>query len=92
MFSSYVRNPFDNIATMKNRGSIKMDLQHYIDYYFELCELNRKIIKAVGEAKVLTLWHESLVKNPQKSIKEICSFLNLEALKKYVDDCSAIVF
>lgn len=91
-FLHVVRNPFDNIATMKSRGPQKMDLQHYIDVYFKLCESNKRIIETVGEDRVLTIWHESVIKNPQETIKKICLFLSLDILKSHVDDCSSLIF
>lgn len=81
-----VRNPFDNISTI----SIKepRPLADAIDYYFSSAATNAKLRKTMDVHDVKL---EDLIDNPEDILENICAFLNIEADKEYITDCSSIV-
>ncbi|MBN2485250.1 MAG: sulfotransferase [Bacteroidales bacterium] len=85
-----VRNPFDNISTITLRamqkGSVFSSrlLSEKIDYYFWLAQTNQRVIEKYSN-KVLTLYHEDMVKTPEKKLAEIFSFLDV-----HIDQASLI--
>jgi hypothetical protein len=88
-FIHILRNPFDNIAAMVQKGQ---SLKSAVDEYFMLLRTNRAIIKAVGAEKVATLHHEDIVVDPKAALARLCAFLGVEAPSDYLDACASIVF
>ena len=90
-----MRNPYDNITTMFKKSDRKrtnaLNFRETIEYYFSLCD-DIKQIKLVSSAPVFEIKQESVIDNPQKNLRELCNFLNLEADEAYLQDCASIVF
>jgi Sulfotransferase family len=88
-FVHVLRNPFDNIAAMVQRGQ---SLKGAIDEYFKLLRTNRAIIKYVGRAATITLHHEDFVADPKTELGRLCEFLGVTPQPDYLDACASIVF
>ena len=90
-----MRNPYDNITTMFKKSDRKrtnaLNFRETIEYYFSLCD-DIKQIKLVSSDPVFEIKQESVIDNPQKNLRELCNFLNLEADEAYLQDCASIVF
>jgi hypothetical protein len=81
-----VRNPFDNIATWTKKNfnnrkkrvpSANID-DDYRDAFKKYKSLNAKIKELKGTEDVLTVLHEKVIRNPDKTMKQLCSFLGIE--------------
>jgi hypothetical protein len=88
-FVHVLRNPFDNIAAMVQRGQ---PLDSAIKGYFQLLRANRRIIEYVGADAVMTLHHEDLVADPRAELARLCEYLGVTAAPDYLDACASIVF
>jgi hypothetical protein len=88
-FVHVLRNPFDNIAAMVQKGQ---PLNGAIAEYFDLARANRTIIKALGPNAVATLHHEDIVADPKGELGRLCRFLGVEPSPDYLDACASIVF
>lgn len=84
-----VRNPFDNITTLHRRSG--RPLARCVDEFFELCATNAGIA-ARDPGAVLDLRHEDLVARPDRTIRGLARFLDLEPHLDYVERCADIVF
>jgi hypothetical protein len=88
-FIHILRNPFDNIAAMVQKGQ---SLNGAIDEYFMLLRTNRAIIKGIGPENAATLYHEDIVADPKAELARLCAFLGVETPSDYLDACASIVF
>jgi hypothetical protein len=88
-FVHVLRNPFDNIAAMVQRGQ---PLKSAIASYFRLLRINRSIIEYVGADAVATLHHEDLVADPKAELARLCEFLGVTSPLDYLEACASIVF
>ena len=90
-----MRNPYDNITTMFKKSDRKktnaLSFRETIEYYFSLCD-DIKQVKLVSNDSVFDIKQESVIDNPQKNLRELCNFLNLETNEAYLQDCASIVF
>jgi sulfotransferase family protein len=85
-----IRNPYDNISTMKlRRGESMADA---IQRYFSMCEFVDRLKPQVASGAVHDLKHEDLISNPQSTLKELCGFVGLSADPSYYNDCASIIF
>ena len=95
-FIHVYRNPYDNITTMfKNKDRKRtalLDFEGTINYYFDLCETIKMIKVNVPKQDIFDLQHESLIHDPQKALREVCHFFNIEADNEYLKDCASILF
>lgn len=76
-----VRNPFDNIATwtLKNNKENKIGLHKEFERVLEKYErYNEEIVDLKKKYKVLTLHHESNIRNTKKALSKICDFLEIK--------------
>ena len=89
-FVHVVRNPFDNITTMKFRTDSTINRE--IFHYFELCLKNAIIQNMAGDADFLTIRHEDLIVNPEATVSQITTFLGLETRPDYLKDCASIIY
>jgi hypothetical protein len=85
-FLHVVRNPFDNISTIAIKEP--RPLENAIDYYFSSVATNAKLREKMDVHDVEL---EELIDKPERTIKTICQFLDIEPGKKYLADCSGIV-
>ncbi|MDP9479667.1 MAG: sulfotransferase [Actinomycetota bacterium] len=94
-----VRNPYDNISTMFRDGVFDWksggrgrDLKRNIEDYFSLCEAMRRFKERTDPSDVFEVRHEEIVADPERELRRLCAFLNLEAPEDYLRDCSGMVF
>ncbi len=88
-----VRNPFDNISTMlRRRQSRVRDLRGATDLYFHLCRLVAPIREELEPGEWIEMRHEDFLADPGRSLRDLCSFLGVDAPDDYVRDCTSIVF
>lgn len=85
-----VRNPYDNVATMALRSEQSLDRS--IERYAESLDTNAEIMSLLGPESVLTLRHESFIMDPEGTLRDVCSFLQLDAPDEYLASCATIVF
>jgi Sulfotransferase family len=85
-----VRNPYDNISTMKMRS--QRTLPAVIDAYFSMCQTVDQIKNWFDRSLVYDLRHEDLIDNPTGTLKDLCGFLGLSANESYYQDCASIVY
>lgn len=95
-----IRNPYDNITTMYVKEQEKalkgrkrwLNLRGSIDWYFSLCETVIKIKKQIRNNEIFELRHERFLDDPENLLKQICTYLGIDAPKDYLRDCASIVF
>ena len=85
-----IRNPYDNISTMKLRSG--RTLQAAVDAYFPICETVEHIKNELAKGAVHDLRHEHLVADPKVTLKGLCDFLGVSADESYYEDCASIVY
>ena len=100
MLIHLVRNPFDNVATIANRGHhsdrpadsvAHGDLEGATRFYLRLVEVNAALMRSEGD-RVCTLHHEQFVRAPAAGLSELCDFLGVAATPDYLEDAASIVF
>ena len=94
-FIHVMRNPYDNISTMLRRAEGKgqrAELADCIDQYFDLCQAVSEIKDHIPNADLFELRHESFASSPRTHLRQLCSFLGVEAPEDYVRDCESIVY
>jgi len=80
-----VRNPFDTIASLQNRG---IDLYYATGIYL----LNAACGIAVdGSDRSYTIRYEDLIANPQDAIRDICRFLGVDFKPKMLEPQGEVV-
>jgi hypothetical protein len=84
-----IRNPFDPISVMMVRG--KRTFQNAIDHYFTDCEILVQLQKQLGNSALHAVRYEDFVRQPEKHLSDLCSFLGLEACKDYLHACTGII-
>ena len=85
-----IRNPFDNISTMKlRRGETLPDA---IQRYFSMCEIVERLKSYAAPGAVHDLKHEALIAGPQNTLKDLCGFVGLSARESYYNDCASIIY
>ena len=85
-----IRNPYDNISTMKLRSG--ESLPDAIKRYFSMCEIVERLKPHVAPGAVHDLRHEALINSPKNTLKDLCAFLGLSAGESYYTDCASIIF
>lgn len=89
-FVHVVRNPFDNIGTIVRRH--RWPMPKAVEYYFMLCRTISDLKQQAPAGAVLDVFHERLITRPAEELAAICTFLGLEPLRGYLEDCASIVF
>jgi hypothetical protein len=85
-----VRNPYDNIAAMLKRRNLTIEEKS--NYYFSLCETVTNIRQQLNSDELFEFRYESLIAEPERILKELCSFLCVDAPNDYITDCVATIF
>ena len=85
-----VRNPYDNISTMKARRG--WTLPDTIEEYFSMCERIEELKKQVGGSAVHELRHEGLIADPPATLRRLCGFLGVPARESYHAACAGIIY
>lgn len=89
-FIQCIRNPFDVISTMALRSTLS--LRNRAGLFFNTCEGIRALQERVPAEDFLTVRHESLLENPQKTLTGICDFLHQEPYEDYLQSCAALLY
>jgi hypothetical protein len=84
-----VRDPFNVITTVHHRRKISMEKSAAI--YFRRCETNWQLMQQYGDG-VLTLKLEELIAQPESHLRQLCSFLGVDAPGDYISDSAGILF
>lgn len=85
-----IRNPYDNISTMKLRSD--QTLQAAIDAYFPMCQTVEHVKHELADGAVHDLRHEHLVADPKVTLKRLGEFLGVSADESYYEDCASIIY
>jgi Sulfotransferase domain len=85
-----IRNPYDNISTMKKRS--QETLPESIERYFSMCEVVEQIKRLGPPGVVCDLKHETLIADPRSVLQYLCTFLGLSAEASYYDDYASIIY
>ncbi len=88
------RNPYDSIARMAattKAGVPERTLAGATDFLRRLARINDRLISS-GKAQVLTIRHESFVRDPRTELQRVATFLDVEPEQKWLDACASIVF
>ncbi len=95
-----IRNPFDIITTIMFRKLEEINpnyipnsfnLLPFIDKFFQ----NASVLKDLKEKKhydIFDIYHEEFIKEPKDNLKNLLSFLGIEADNDYLDKCASIVY
>jgi len=93
-----IRNPFDNVSTMimrqvnKNGEELSEKLvEKKIASFLDKANANAKLL-SLRPNEIYNVHLEDFIKNPQKELKRICDFLNIDISEKYLNDCASIVW
>jgi hypothetical protein len=70
-----VRNPFDNIASMKLKLRREASLENVADKYFGLCGAMTKLQPRFAAGELAEIRYEELVADPVASLRSLAGFL-----------------
>lgn len=84
------RNPYDNIATMMERGGRTFD--DAFERYFINCRAIVGLAEQIGEDRLLRIRHEDVILDPRTTLDRACRFLGVEADEAYLAACAGILF
>lgn len=87
----YVRNPFDNIATIHLRSG-KRTLDDHIANYFRRTEVIRKQVSMLDDGQVARVWHEEFCTDAKANIRKLVEFLGEESDAGFEEACRNAVF
>ncbi|NVO12137.1 MAG: sulfotransferase [Bacteroidales bacterium] len=82
------RNPFDVISGINLW--YPTPLIDSISYFFSLCDANKKIINS-KKYDIVSIKYEDFAISPDKYIKLLCDFINVECFDNYIVDCKKLV-
>ena len=93
-----VRNPFDVISTMilrhcdrnEIRSFASIDYMIFINRFFNKVKINSKILEC-NSFQFITIYHEDVISQPEKSIISWLQFLELESDEDYIRKCCNLI-
>jgi Sulfotransferase family len=88
------RNPYDSIARMAavtKGGEPERTVAGSIDFLKRLARINDRVINS-GKAQVLTVRHETFVREPRAELQRLATFLDVEPDQGWEKACARIVF
>ncbi|MEY2567263.1 MAG: hypothetical protein QOE35_1792 [Actinomycetota bacterium] len=85
-----VRNPFDNISTMAERGHT--DLEGAARAYFSLADGVEGLRTRLEPSELLDLRHEDLIADPAATLATLAGFMQIEADEAWATACAGILF
>jgi hypothetical protein len=88
-FIHVIRNPYDPISIMMVRG--KRTFENASEHYFASCKMILELHNQLNAADLLPVRYEDFIRQPQKNLAEICSFLGLEVTPGYLKACTNIL-
>ena len=88
-FLHVIRNPFDVIATVFRKSSMR--LPDAIRYFFRMAKTNETVCRTLGPQRILNMRHERLVSDPAGALSSACNFLGVKCDPGYLESCSAVV-
>jgi hypothetical protein len=86
-----IRNPYDNISSMKLQLRGRPTLKDTVDEYFGLCEAMVAIKRQLGPDELFDLRYEELVAQPAASLRTIYSFLGVADEEGHVGPSASVV-
>jgi hypothetical protein len=86
-----IRNPYDNISSMKLQLRGRPTLEGTVDEYFGLCDAMVAIKRQLGADELFDLRYESLVAQPAASLRALYSFLGVTDDQRYVGPSASVV-
>ena len=89
-FIHVIRNPFDTVTRMHIKTG-RTSLLNSIDYYFSLCATVSDIKTQIADCDLIEVKHESFIDSPKTHLRDVCTFLGVDAPGVYLSDCSRIV-
>jgi hypothetical protein len=95
-----VRNPFDTISTMARRPNTRepkavrgpIGRATATRRFFKMCNRVVRLGERMAPRDLITVRHETVMKDPTGQLLEICHFLGVSAPDDYLRDCASIVF
>jgi Sulfotransferase family len=92
-----VRNPFDNIATIRKRSiqfgrKASWDQPGATEDYFSRCDTIEELKKTIRDEEIIDVKLESMVTDAGATLRSLCGFLGIDSPEDYVNDCAEIVF
>jgi len=88
------RNPFDMVARMSlitKGGKPERTIAGATDFTARLARINARTI-ADRKREVITVRHESFVRDPRAELGRIAAFLRIEPEETWLDACASLVF
>jgi hypothetical protein len=85
-----IRNPYDNISTMKMRRD--ETLPDAITRYFSMCDVIDQFKNYVEPRAIYDLRHEHLIGDAGDTLDKLCDFVGLTTDAGYRKDCASIIF
>lgn len=76
-----IRNPFDVISVMMNRG--KHTFSNSINHYFTCCDYLTRLRDQM-RTNLITVYYEDLVTYPKENLVRVCNFLDVEPHNEYL--------
>jgi hypothetical protein len=86
-----IRNPYDNISSMKLQLRGRPTLEGTLDEYFGLCDAMVAVKRQLGADELFDLRYESLVAHPAASLRALYSFLGVADEERYVGPGASVV-
>lgn len=77
-----IRDGRDVAASFKKVAVGDKHVYHLAHYWKELQELSKQLVDKIGPERAITITYEDLIHHPVQTMKEICSFLNLNYTPK----------
>ena len=99
-FIHVIRNPYDVITTMTKRsferkgekGALKtIHLLPFIKSYFDRVE-TISWFKRNSQVEMFDLYQEDFIKDPDKVLRDLLNFINVDIVDNYLQTCSKIVY
>jgi len=85
-----IRNPFDVVATMHAKS--RAPIRDRIAWYFMHCDAVQAIREHNRSAGYLDVHHEGLIASPDRTIANLCDFLELDHDREHVQACKGLLF
>ena len=85
-----VRNPFDNISAISIWH--ELSLEDSVEFYFAHCRTTATLGDLCGPGELVTVYHEELLRRPERVLADLCDSLGLDRYPGYLEDCCSVLF